>query len=242
MGATARTSAKSTTPKAARAVWALASGKGGVGKSTLALALADVLASRGLRVALVDLDAQGGATLAAGLVRPDDPITAPASLAHGFTIFTSGRPLAFATVEQLEQRIATAAASADVVLLDLSPSLTDAAHAAAMRAATLVLVVARTDAAGLPNVAETTQLATSAGRPFVVVPSIKGTTGLSREAESFLRGRYGAAVANTAIPHDARAAESAGVGRPVTQTAKRSKAAAALQALADELSTRAGIV
>lgn len=223
------------TAKMVTAVIALASGKGGVGKSTLALGLADVWAGSGRRVALVDLDAQGGATLAAGLSRPEDPLTAPPAVAHGFTLFTSGRALAGATTDQLTARIHAAMSGADVVVIDLSPALTDAAHAAALQCATLLAIVARTDAAGLANVEETAQLAEAAGVPCVVVPSLKGTTGLSREAEAFLRGRYGARVTRTSIPLDAKAAESAGAGRPVTQTAKRAKVSDAVRALAAEL-------
>lgn len=223
-----------------RCVLALISGKGGVGKSTLALALGDAFASRGHRVAVVDLDPQGGATLAAGVTRPEDPLAADPSPAHGFMLYPSGRPLADAPVDALAARLSRAHDSADVLVLDLSPSLTDAAHMAAMQVATLAVVIARTDAAGLPNAGEAVGLAKASGVPFVVVPSIKGPTGLAREAEAFLRGRYGEAVASTAIPLDAKAAEAAGLARPVTQTAKRAKVSQAVHALADELVQRMG--
>lgn len=216
-------------------VYALTSGKGGVGKSTLALALADVWASSGARVALVDFDPQGGATLAAGVVRPDDPLTAPPVAVHGFALWPGGRGLALATVDALAGRLADAMADADVVVVDLSPALTDAAHAATMPRASRVLVVARCDAAGLPNVAEAVQVAEASHVPYSVVPTFKGTTGLSREALAFLRGRYGAAVVGVELPTDAKAAEAAGIGRPVTQTAPRARVAVALRALVGEL-------
>jgi len=47
-------------------VIAIANGKGGVGKTTTALAIGTILARRGLRVLLVDLDPQGNLTLALG--------------------------------------------------------------------------------------------------------------------------------------------------------------------------------
>ena len=216
-------------------VYLLTSGKGGVGKSTLALALADVWASVGARVALVDFDPQGGATLAAGVVRPDDPLTAPPVAVHGFTLWPGGRALALATGEELAHRLDDATRGADVVLVDCSPALTDTAHAVTLPRASRVLVVARCDAAGLPNVAEAAHLAEAAHVPFSVVPTFKGTTGLSREALAFLRGRYGAAVAGVEIPTDAKAAEAAGIGRPVTRTAPRARVSLAVRALVEEL-------
>jgi len=47
-------------------VIAIASGKGGVGKTTTALAIGTILARRGLKVLLIDLDPQGNLTLALG--------------------------------------------------------------------------------------------------------------------------------------------------------------------------------
>ena len=216
-------------------VYALTSGKGGVGKSTLALALADVWAASGARVAVVDFDPQGGATLAAGVVRPDDPLTAPGVPAHGFTLWPGGRALALATPDELGARLEAACTGADVVVVDCSPALTDAAHAATLPRASRVLVVARCDAAGLPNVAEAVQVADASHVPYSVVPTFKGTTGLSREALAFLRGRYGPAVVNVEVPTDAKAAEAAGRGAPVTTTARRSRMAGAVRALVEEL-------
>jgi cellulose biosynthesis protein BcsQ len=66
-------------------------------------------------------------------------------------------------------------------------------------------------------------------------------TALSRESEALLRQRYGDAVTTTVIPMDARAAEAAGIGRPLTQTAPRSRAAVAIHALAAELLHRVDV-
>jgi len=47
-------------------VIAIANGKGGVGKTTTALAIGTIMARRGLKVLLIDLDPQGNLTLALG--------------------------------------------------------------------------------------------------------------------------------------------------------------------------------
>jgi cellulose biosynthesis protein BcsQ len=101
----------------------------------------------------------------------------------------------------------------DVVVVDCSPALTDAVHAATLPEADPVVVVARLDAAGLPNVAEAVELARALGRPVRVVPTFAAHTGLAREALAFLRGRYGDAVTAAVVPTDARAAEAPGRGR-----------------------------
>jgi len=223
-------------------VVALTSGKGGVGKTTLALALAAAWRREGLAVAVVDFDPQGGATLAAGVRPPADPLEAPPVAAHGFTLWPAGRGLAAADADALAVRLARArympapgALAPDVVVVDCSPALTDALHAAALPDADPVVVVARLDAAGLPNVAEAVALARDLGRPVRVVPTFDARTGLAREALAFLRGRYGDAVTAAVIPTDARAAEAPGRGAPVLDTAPRSKVAAAVRQLAAEL-------
>lgn len=220
---------------AARVV-VLASGKGGVGKSTLALALADVWATAGHAVALVDFDPQGGVTRAAGVTCPTWADGPPGPVeAHGLALWPAGRALADLGAPVLADRLEAARKGADLVVVDLSPALTDAAHAVALEAADVLAVVARCDAAGLPNVAETVALAAAAGVPCRVVPTFRGGTGLSREAEAFLRGRYGDAVTVATIPTDAKAAEAAGRALPVTRSARRAKVSDAVRAVAAEL-------
>lgn len=212
----------------------LASGKGGVGKSTLALALADVLRDSG-PVALMDFDPQGGVTVAAGCATPSDPLRASPVEVHGVTLYPGGRALAIASDHDLAERLHDAQLSSAAVVVDLSPALTDSPHAVAIAEADPLLIIARCDAAGLPNVAETAALAVGAGVPWWIVPTFRQGTALSREAEAFLRGRYGHHVTRTAIPMDAKAAEAAGAGRPVTLTAPRAKVSQAVRDLVAEL-------
>lgn len=66
--------------------------KGGVGKSTVALALASAFAASGQRVQLIDLDPQGGSMLWAELVRRDErepafTVATQAAQGHDVTIY-----------------------------------------------------------------------------------------------------------------------------------------------------------
>lgn len=224
----------------ARLVIAVISGKGGVVKSTTSLGLAAEYARRRFRVALVDYDPQGGATSAAGLTRPDEPLLSTGHSVHGFTLYPSGRALAIATVDQLLARLQVAERHAELTLIDLSPALTDAAHVAALLRASLVVVMARTDAAGLVNVAEAVRLCVDASRRFAIVPALWSRTRLAAHAESLLRTAYNEQVCQTVIPVDVRGAEAAATFRPVTLSAPRSRASRATQALATELLEIAG--
>lgn len=214
----------------------LASGKGGTGKTTLALALAAAWRTPGRTVGLVDGDAQAGATRAAGITPPPDPLTADPLAVHGLTLWRGGRALADATTGALAARLTAAAGVCDVVVVDASPAITDAGHAAAFPRAAVVLVVARCDAAGLAHAEETVSLADADGVPVVrIVPTFAGPTTLAREALAWMRGRFGDRVTLTTIPADVRAAEAPGKGAPVLDTAPRSRVSQAVRALADEL-------
>lgn len=217
---------------------ALLSGKGGTGKSTIALAIADVVQERGLAASLIDLDAQAGLTVAAGLEPTRTPLSESPVVAGGLRVYRGGRALAQSSSEALVNHIKRARNGAGMVVLDLSPSLTDAAHVAALGQASVILIIARTDAAGLRNVAECVELGRRAQCPFVVVPSMTQRTALSRDAEAFLRTQYGSDVSATCVPLDAKAAEAAGHGQAVTRTARRSRASIAVRSLVEELFAR----
>ena len=69
-------------------VIAIASGKGGVGKTTTALAIGTILARRGLKVLLIDLDPQGNLTLALGH-KPHKMPSPPSGMPTAGTIFAN---------------------------------------------------------------------------------------------------------------------------------------------------------
>jgi chromosome partitioning protein len=116
--------------------------KGGTGKTTTSVSLASGLASRGLRVLLVDTDSQGNVGVSFGvkadktlyhvLVMGVRPEAAAVRVRPNLDLVASNETLAAAELylagrqnrdRILSDRLASAFASYDVVLLDCSPSL-----------------------------------------------------------------------------------------------------------------------
>jgi chromosome partitioning protein len=98
--------------------------KGGVGKTTLAIALAACFAQLGFRVLLVDMDPQGSA-LDWAAARKDDPL---------FSVV--GLPRA-----SVHKEIASIGAGYDIVILDGPPRVTDLARSAIMASDLVVIPV-----------------------------------------------------------------------------------------------------
>lgn len=80
---------------------ALAAAKGGAGKTTLAVALADLLSARGLKVLLVDMDHQASATEALGVRPPKEALrwveqlVRPLVVREGLHLYPSGKDLEY---------------------------------------------------------------------------------------------------------------------------------------------------
>jgi chromosome partitioning protein len=123
---------------------AICNQKGGVGKTTIALLLADAASRAGQRVLLVDLDPQANATAASGVEFDDgatlaDVLVDPRSRAIGDAIRRNpwGLDVAVSSVElaskernrrmadehDLERLLATVSGEYDLVLVDSPPSL-----------------------------------------------------------------------------------------------------------------------
>ncbi|MCU0650256.1 MAG: ParA family protein [Gemmatimonadaceae bacterium] len=231
-------------PHVSGRVLAVASGKGGVGKTTIAVGLAWTLAqiTRSSRIALVDGDPQAGATSALGLTPPDAPLRAPAEGVAGLLVQRASRTLALARAVELEHWLRTVIVRADATIVDLSPALTDAMHAATLRCAPSVVVAARCDAMGLPNVRELVGLLRRAQCRHLIVPTFSSHTRVSRDAERCLRDEFGTSVASTTFPLDTRAAEAPIAHQPLPAYAPQSRAAVALREIVIELLARQLVV
>lgn len=222
---------------------ATSSGKGGTGKTTLSLALAHVLAEGNERaegsgrVVLLDLDPQAGLTDYAGQSAADDPLRAEPVEVHGMTLYRSGRALGNATEADLAKHLARASSPAGrTVVADLSPALGDVGHRVVLsRPGTLVLLAVRLDGGGLKAARELTALADAKGVEYRIVPTFAKRWAIAQTVLSSLRAFYGAAVTETVIPEDVKAAECVAAGEPVTLYAPRSRSAVAIRDLVAEL-------
>src|SRR5215469_2419034 len=96
-------------------ILAVAAGRGGTGKSTIAFALADALRASGTAsdVALLDLDPQAGLTGYAKRAPTEDPVRDPPVEVHGLTLYRGGRALAHASDEEIGEHVSRALAAGE---------------------------------------------------------------------------------------------------------------------------------
>lgn len=134
---------------------AVAALKGGTGKTSTAVGLAETLAAAGQRVVLVDTDPQGSAMRWSSAAAEDGK--------GGLKAVVVAMPTA-----DLARRLPTVTATADAVVLDTPPGHVDTVRAAITAAEVVVVPMAPT-LLDLDRVSATLDLARDANRPAVVL-------------------------------------------------------------------------
>jgi len=246
-------------------VWAVATNKGGIGKTTLTVNLGAALAARGVRVLLMDLDKQGHTGLHLGLPRDEvDRATSLVAAVEKVPLTTIARPLAEPNLSlipmhpdlvHLEPQLgnlrlhwlrralqALPPDQYDAVLLDTPPTgnLLTAALIAAQRL--LVPIIPEPLALeGLGDILATVQdvqetLNAGPERTYLVINRWREQTKLARSIRDTLGDlNLPATTLQTRIGIDIALPEASGAQQPVIRYRPSSRAAREFAALAAEL-------
>ncbi|MBT2585995.1 Mrp/NBP35 family ATP-binding protein [Arthrobacter sp. ISL-95] len=255
-----------TKPDSLTKVYAVASGKGGVGKSSVTVNLACALAARGLRVGIVDADVHGFSVPALmGITQKptqvDDMILPP--VAYGVKVISIGMfvagnqpvawrgPMLHRALEQFLTDVYFG--DLDALFLDLPPGTGDIAISVAQLLPNAEILVVTTPQAAAADVAERAgTIATQTGQKVAGVIENMSYLEMPDGAHMELFGSGGGAILaerlTTAvgtdvpllgqIPLDIRLREGGDAGNPVVLAAPETAAAKALEGIAASLATR----
>ncbi|GAA1648111.1 Mrp/NBP35 family ATP-binding protein [Catellatospora bangladeshensis] len=247
-------------------VYAVASGKGGVGKSSVTVNLAAALAARGLSVGVVDADIYGHSVprmlgVEGRPTQVEDMIMPPQ--AHGVKVisigmFTSGNAAVVWRGPMLHRALQQFLADVywgdlDVLLLDLPPGTGDIAISLAQLLPTAEILVVTTPQAAAAEVAERAgAIALQTHQRLVGVVEnmswlelpdgsrmeVFGAGGGQTVADSLTRLTGASVPLLGQIPLDTGVREAGDEGTPVVLGAPGSPAGSALNAVADRLAVR----
>jgi ATP-binding protein involved in chromosome partitioning len=248
-------------------VYAVASGKGGVGKSSVTVNLAAALASRGLSVGVVDADIYGHSVprMLAVTGRPtrvEDMIMPPQAV-HGIKVisigmFTPGNAAVVWRGPMLDRALRQFLGDVywgdlDILLVDLPPGTGDMAISLAQTLPTAEIIVVTTPQAAAAEVAEraggialqTHQrlIGVVENMSWLELPDgsrmeLFGSGGGQTVAESLTRAIGASVPLLGQIPLDVRLRESGDTGTPIVLADPTSAAAQALTRIADSLAVR----
>lgn len=253
-------------PTSLTKVFAVASGKGGVGKSSVTANLAVAMAADGLRVGVVDADIYGfSIPRMLGVTQPptrvDEMLLPP--IAHDVKVISigmfvpPGQPVVWRGPmlhRALQQFLADVFwGDLDVLLLDLPPGTGDIAISVAQLLPGSELVVVTTPQPAAAEVAERAgSIATQTRQGVVGVVEnmawleqpdgsrleLFGAGGGARVAEGLSRSTGGTVPVLGQVPLDVRLREAGDGGTPVVLTDPDSPAAVALRGVARSLTAR----
>ncbi|MER7399884.1 Mrp/NBP35 family ATP-binding protein [Streptomyces sp. NPDC000151] len=265
-GGTAEREVPFAQPGSLTRVYAVASGKGGVGKSSVTVNLAAAMAADGLKVGVVDADIYGHSVprMLGAEGRPtqvENMIMPPA--AHGVKVisigmFTPGNapvvwrgPMLHRALQQFLADVYWG--DLDVLLLDLPPGTGDIAISVAQLVPNAEILVVTTPQQAAAEVAERAgSIAVQTHQKIVGVvenmaglelPSgeivdVFGTGGGERVAEGLTKTTGTQVPVLGSIPIDVRLREGGDEGKPIVLTDPDSGAGAAIRAIAGKLGGR----
>jgi chromosome partitioning protein len=246
-------------------ILALVNAKGGVGKTSAAVNIAAGLVERRRRVLLVDLDAQGSASLSVGLKRAElEPGTA-AVLLDGRPIRQAIRRTYIERLDILPGSLALASADLnladvagreavlraalapirgeyDLVIVDCPPSL-GLLTVNALKAADAYLVPVPPEylaLEGLVNLTEAVEriragMGQVAALLGIVLSAVDRRLRVTGELVELIRGHYGDQVCKVEVPVNVKIKEAPSFGRTVLDYAPGSAGAAAYRELVGEV-------
>jgi len=245
-------------------ILAVTNQKGGVGKTTTSVNLAASLAETGRRVLLIDLDAQGNATMGSGIDKHDvektgyDLLMGHAEIRDviiraeeaGYDLLPGNSDLTAAEVELLEKgdrerRLRSALSyiqnDYDLIVIDCPPSLS-MLTVNALAAAHGVLIPIQCEyyaLEGLSALLDTIEQVRVSINPELDIEGLLRTmydarNNLSNDVSAQLQEHFGEKLYRTIIPRNVRLAEAPSHGLPVLRYDKSSRGAISYLALAGE--------
>lgn len=243
---------------------AIANQKGGVGKTTTAVNLAAALAQSGSRILLVDLDAQGNATMGSGidkrelsasacdvLLEEQHADAAIVKTPEGFDLLPGNTDLTAAEIELMdeqgrEQRLKRALDPLreryDFIIVDCPPALS-LLTLNALTAADSVLVPMQCEyyaLEGLSALLTTIDALKARLNPALEIEGVLRTmfdvrNNLANAVSAELVSHFGDKVFRTIIPRNVRVAEAPSHGQSIVGYDKASRGAIAYLGLAGEV-------